>query len=70
MNINSEKILFQKFLDKNEKRIFEGGKRFNINNKKNDTTLISIVTVVKNKILVVFNSLRRVCWVVHINAGA
>tara|TARA_Y100000816_G_scaffold290243_1_gene278461 strand:+ start:595 stop:1482 length:888 start_codon:yes stop_codon:yes gene_type:complete len=49
MNINSEKILFQKFLDKNEKRIFEGGKRFNINNKKNDTTLISIVTVVKNK---------------------
>lgn len=49
MNINSDKILFQKFLDKNEKRIFEGGKRFNSNYKKNDTTLISIITVVKNK---------------------
>ena len=49
MNINSDKILFKKFLDKNEKRIFEGGKRFNSNNKKNDATLISIITVIKNK---------------------
>ena len=49
MSIKSNKILFKKFLDKNEKRIFEGGKRFNSYNKKNDDTLISIITVVKNK---------------------
>lgn len=49
MNNNYEKILFKKFLDKNKKRIFEGGKRFNSNNKKNDDTLISIITVIKNK---------------------
>ena len=31
------------------KGFFEGGKRFNSNNKKNDATLISIITVIKNK---------------------
>ena len=49
MNINFEKIVFKKFLDKNENRIFEGGKRFNLESKINNDTLISIITVVKNK---------------------
>ena len=49
MNINSEKIVFKKFLDKNKNRIFEGGKRFNLESKINNDTLISIITVVKNK---------------------
>ena len=49
MNINSEKIKFKKFLDKNENRIFEGGKRFGSESKINNDTLISIITVVKNK---------------------
>ena len=49
MNINSEKIEFKKFLDKNENRIFEGGKRFSSESKINNDTLISIITVVKNK---------------------
>ena len=49
MNINSEKIKFKKFLDKNENRIFEGGKRFSSESKINNDTLISIITVVKNK---------------------
>ena len=49
MNNSSEKIIFKKFLDKNPNRIFEDGKRFNTDNKKNNDPLISIITVVKNK---------------------
>jgi len=46
---NFEKIEFKKFLDKNSKRIFEGGKRFNGDIKKNSDPLISIITVTKNQ---------------------
>ena len=47
MNNNYEKFYSKIFRQK--QRIFEGGKRFNSNNKKNDDTLISIITVIKNK---------------------
>lgn len=49
MNFNFEKIKFKKFLDNNPKRIFEGGKRFNNIKVDNDKTIISIITVIKNK---------------------
>jgi glycosyltransferase involved in cell wall biosynthesis len=45
---NFEKLKFNKFLDKNPNRIFEGGKRFEEQIKKNDGPLISIITVSKN----------------------
>ena len=45
---NFEEIKFNKFLDKNPNRIFEGGKRFEEQSKKNDGPLISIITVSKN----------------------
>ena len=45
---NFEEIKFNKFLDKNPNRIFEGGKRFKKPIKKNDGPLISIITVSKN----------------------
>lgn len=45
---NFEEIKFNKFLDKNPNRIFEGGKRFIEQFKKNDGPLISIITVSKN----------------------
>ena len=51
MNINSEKIKFVKFLEKNPNRFYEGGKRFkdftNLDNKISPK--ISIITVIKNK---------------------
>jgi glycosyltransferase involved in cell wall biosynthesis len=49
MNSNYKKIKFQKFLKNNPKRIFEGGKRFNNTMIDNNETLISIITVIKNK---------------------
>ena len=45
---NFEEIKFNKFLNKNTNRIFEGGKRFKESIKKNDGPLISIITVSKN----------------------
>ena len=51
MNYNYEKIKFKKFLKSNEKRVFEGGRRFNQKNKENKKIgpVISIITVVKDK---------------------
>lgn len=49
MNFNFEKIKFKKFLDNNPNRVFEGGKRFNNLKVDNDKTVISIITVIKNK---------------------
>lgn len=51
MNYNYEKIQFRKFLEDNNKRVFEGGRRFNKLNKYNEIgkPVISIITVVKNK---------------------
>ncbi len=49
MNFNFKKIKFKKFLDNNPNRIFEGGKRFNNIKVDNDKTVISIITVIKNK---------------------
>ena len=51
MNYNYEKIEFRKFLENNEKRVFEGGRRFNEKNRneKRGRPIISIITVVKNK---------------------
>ena len=49
MNSNFKKIKFQKFLKNNPKRVFEGGKRFNNTMIDNNETVISIITVIKNK---------------------
>lgn len=50
MNSNFETIKFRKFLKNNERRIFEGGKRFNEQEAEiKGKPVISIITVVKNK---------------------
>ena len=50
MNSNFEIIKFRKFLKNNERRIFEGGKRFNEQEADiGGKPVVSIITVVKNK---------------------
>ena len=50
MNSNFEIIKFRKFLKNNERRIFEGGKRFNEQEADIEgKPVVSIITVVKNK---------------------